>query len=437
MLPSSRRGISCQEVGRAEEGVATGHRAAAGPAGHGACAEHRGPPQSPAWSSRGPRLGLSLPRVTGAGSWGSAGAAAPSSAPWVGKLGLRGAPVAVGQARRTKLPPPHTVPTTSPRTGGHPPGTRPGKWGRQAGWHRGSRSEVPKPVPAYLHGQKEILAYQNNLASHSEPRLLQEALHPPWSACTASAPEADCEASAPSPLPRDPGWGLALVDKTMEGSRRLLGRGPRWPHLSPGYSAPPSAAPGYATSSRLVGSGGQSHNLQASGCKRIAVSCETPDGTLRSSGRPPGSQPCPVRPAGAEHLGGAHGHLQPPGQQSCWKTTARLSPWAAPAAGNHHRTLSRRWMTRTGLGSALQMGAWATVSITAWLADTGPSRWPRAQTDPRQSTGQAPRTRQTLTAHLAGPDPHPPGDSHARGRGWGVVADGPWPGFIARPSRSI
>lgn len=177
--PAPSGAISCQEVGRAEEGVATGHRATPGPAGHGACAEHRGPPQSPAWSPRGPRLGLSLPRVTGAGSRGSAGAAAPSFAPRVGKLGLRGAPVTVGQARGTKLPPPHTVPTTSPRTGGHPPGTQPGKWGRQAGWHRASRSKVPKPVPAYLHGQKEILAHRNNLASHSEPRLLQEALHPP------------------------------------------------------------------------------------------------------------------------------------------------------------------------------------------------------------------------------------------------------------------
>ena len=32
------------------------------------------------------------------------------------------------------------------------------KWGQHAGWHRGSRSKVPKPVPAYLHRQKEILA---------------------------------------------------------------------------------------------------------------------------------------------------------------------------------------------------------------------------------------------------------------------------------------
>ena len=95
-------------------------------------------------------------------------------------------------------------------------------------------------------------------------------------------------------------------------------------------------------------------------------------------------------------------------------------------------------MTRTGLSFVLQTGAWAAVLITAWLADTGPSRWPRAQTDPRQSMGQALRTRQTLTAHLAGPDPHPPGDSHAWGGwGWGVAADGLWPGFIARPSRSI
>ena len=52
--------------------------------------------QSRSWPclvTPGPRLGLSLPRVTGAGSRGGrAGAAAPSSAPRVGKLGLRGAP---------------------------------------------------------------------------------------------------------------------------------------------------------------------------------------------------------------------------------------------------------------------------------------------------------------------------------------------------------
>lgn len=77
-------------------------------------------------------------------------------------------------------------------------------------------------------------------------------------------------------------------------------------------------------------------------------------------------------------------------------------------------------MTQTGPSSVLQTAVWAAVAITEWLADTGPSRRPCAQKNPRQSTGQAPRTRQTLTAHLAGPDPHPPGDSHAGVGGGGL-----------------
>ena len=175
----------------------------------------------------------------------------------------------VGQARGTKLPPPHTVP---PHPQGQVGTTRDlarevGAASRLAQEQQERGPQASASLPPRREGNPRP-PKQPRLPS--EPRLLQEALHPPYSACTASAPTADYEASAPSPLPRDPGWGLAVVDKTTEGSRRLPGRGPRWPHLSPCYSAPTPAAPGYATSSRLVGSGGQSHNLQASGCRRVA-----------------------------------------------------------------------------------------------------------------------------------------------------------------------
>lgn len=95
-------------------------------------------------------------------------------------------------------------------------------------------------------------------------------------------------------------------------------------------------------------------------------------------------------------------------------------PHGRPRHQESSQDTFQEWMTRTGQSSVLQTGAWAAVAITAWLADMGPSRRPCAQKNPRQSTGQAPRTRQTLTAHLAGPDPRPPGDSHAGVGGGGL-----------------
>lgn len=75
-------------------------------------------------------------------------------------------------------------------------------------------------------------------------------------------------------------------------------------------------------------------------------------------------------------------------------------------------------MTWTGRVLLLQTGVWAAGAITAWLANTRPSRRPRCTEEPGSPQGRHPEhARPSLPTWPA--DPHPPGDSHARGWGWG------------------
>ena len=167
------------------------------------------------------------------------------------------------------------------------------KWGQHAGWHRGSRSKVPKPVPAYLHRQKEILAPPETTSPPTQSSTSSR--KPSCSTCTAPGPVADCEPSAPSPLPPDPGGrpGPCLQDYRGFAEESLAGNGggctfhrlthphPRWPQAM----LPLADLWGQEAKATI------SRHLAAKG---LQVSCErTPEGTLRSSGRPHGSQLCP------------------------------------------------------------------------------------------------------------------------------------------------
>lgn len=144
---------------------------------HGACAGHRGPPQSPAWSPRGPRLRLSLPHITEAASRGSAGASSPNSTPRVGKLRLRG-------GTRDSWPgqsSPHSTPSPP-----HPQGQvgthqGPGQGSQEVGAARrlaqGQQEQGPQAsasLPPQTEGNPR--STRNDLTSHSEQHLLQEAL---------------------------------------------------------------------------------------------------------------------------------------------------------------------------------------------------------------------------------------------------------------------
>lgn len=149
----------------------------------------------------------------------------PTSTPRAGKLRPRGG-TSNGLARSEGQSSLHPTPFRPCPRGqvsthqGPPPGFM-GSGGRQAGWHTGSRSQVPKPGPPSLHGQREILAPPKMTSpptQSSMQHLLQEALHPPCPgrASAAPAPAAGWEPSAPGPPPRTVGpWvgpGLCLQD---------------------------------------------------------------------------------------------------------------------------------------------------------------------------------------------------------------------------------
>lgn len=194
----------------------------------------------------------------------------------MGKLRLRGGTRDGWPGQSSPYPTP-SPPHPHGQVGTHQ-GPGQGSWevGAASRLARGQQEQGPQASasPARLHGQKGVLAPPGTTSPPTQSSTSSR--KPSCSACTAPGPVAGCEPSAPSPLPPDPGWGLAHVYKTTEGLRKtpwqgtevaahftvLLSRtlsGPRLCYL---------IAPGYA--GRLVGSGGQSRNLQASGCKGTA-----------------------------------------------------------------------------------------------------------------------------------------------------------------------
>lgn len=225
-----------------------------------------------------------------------------------------------------------------------------GKWGRQAGWHGGSRSKVPKPVPA----QPASTDRRESSLHQERPHLPLRAALPPGSPPVAPALLQAPWLAANPPLqvlfPRTLGGAWPMSTRLQRVCGRLPGRERRWLHISPSYSAAPSVAPGYATSqpqAMLADLWGQeakaaiSRHLAAKGPQ---VSCErTPEGTLRSSGRPHGSQLCP-RAAGwgrASRGGGSPRAPPTPRAAKLLESNCPTVPMGGPATRNHHRTLSR------------------------------------------------------------------------------------------------
>ena len=207
-----------------------------------------GPPQSPAWSPRGPRLRLSLPHVTEAASRGSAGASSPNSAPRVGKLRLRGDTRDGWPGQSSPYPTP-SPPHPHGQLGTHQ-GPGQGSWevGAASRLARGSRSKVPKPVPA----QPTSTDRRRPSLHQRRPHLPLRAALPPGSPPVAPALLQAPWLAANPPLqvlfPRTLGGAWPMSTRLQRVCGRLPGRERRWLHISPCYSAAPSVAPDYATS---------------------------------------------------------------------------------------------------------------------------------------------------------------------------------------------
>lgn len=142
-----------------------------------------------------------------------------------------------------------------------------GSWeaGRQASWHRGSRRSVPKSVDS-----GEAWLHHNDLTSPSKQRLLREAFHPPCPGRVSTAP-----------APRQAGSPLLQV---LLPGQTALGPMPAAPFTS--NAAPPSAAPGWATSSLWWGQEARaSISWHLAVCRTSAGGLRMADDTLSTRGR--------------------------------------------------------------------------------------------------------------------------------------------------------
>lgn len=314
MLPALSGAISCQEVGRAEEGVSTGHRAAAGPAwspwGPGSDCPSPGSQEQAHGEVRGQLLQALL---LGWVNWGSEG------------------PRDSRPGQRDKAPPtPHRSPT-SPRTGGHHQGPGQGSGGsKPAGTGAAGARSPSQCQPTSTERRKSLPTKTTSPPTQSRASSRKPSILPAARALP-QPPQLTTKLLLQVLFPGTLGgaWPLSTrLQRVREDSRAGAQGGCTFHPVTLAQPQRPQAMLPLADLWGQEAKATISRHLAANGSQ---VSCETPDGTLRSSGRPPGSQLCPHAASRSRAFGGRPRAPPTPRAQSCWKTTAR--PGRPPPPG--------------------------------------------------------------------------------------------------------
>lgn len=188
-------------------------------------------------------------------------------------------------------------------------------------------------MPAYLHGEKETLAHQNNLASHQSRASSRKPSILPTARALPRPPRLTTKLLLQVLFPGTLGgaWPLLTRLRRVREDSRAGAQGGRTFH--PVTLPQPQRPQAMLPLADLWGQEAKATIFRHLAADGSQASCETPDGTLRSSGRPPSSQLCPRAPGGAEHLGGAHGHLQPPGRKAAGRRLPNCPPGRPPPPG--------------------------------------------------------------------------------------------------------